>query len=180
MLPRYKLLYVATCKAALTRIWKTLARVEGRFSRSLRPSKRSSYHGPYGRRNMTIGSFHQLATDPATLRFSLVRNSYARNVSRWADKNSRPSRSSGKTIVLTCTWRPDKRSTPVCLMVSTALCRSLTSFPLWLAWQTTTKKPYPAAIRYSEHSRNRIEFHWQSGSVRCLFHPLFRAHEGLR
>lgn len=85
-LPRCKLPYVATPKAASTQIRKTLARVEGRFSRSLRPSKRSNYRGSYGPRKMTIGSFHQPATDPATLRFSFVRNPYARIVSCRADK----------------------------------------------------------------------------------------------
>jgi hypothetical protein len=86
VLPRHKLIYVAIPKSASTRIRKTLARLEGRFSRSLKPKKRSNYRGPYGPRNMTIGSFHDLATSPATLRFSFVRNPYARAVSCWADK----------------------------------------------------------------------------------------------
>lgn len=86
VLPAHKLVYVAVPKAASTRIRKTLARIEGRFSRSLKNSKRSRYRGPYGPRNMTIGSFYELVTDPATLRFSFVRNPYARIVSCWADK----------------------------------------------------------------------------------------------
>jgi hypothetical protein len=86
VLPRHKLIYVAIPKSASTRIRKTLARFEGRFSRSLKASKRSNYRGPYGPRNMTIGSFQDLAISPATLRFSFVRNPYARAVSCWADK----------------------------------------------------------------------------------------------
>ncbi len=35
---------------------------------------------------MTVNSFFQLATDARTLRFSFVRNPYARAVSLWADK----------------------------------------------------------------------------------------------
>jgi hypothetical protein len=86
VLPHHKLIYVAVPKAASTRIRRTLARIEGRFSRSLKPSKRLQYRGPYGPRNMTIGSFYNLATSATTLRFSFVRNPYARVVSCWADK----------------------------------------------------------------------------------------------
>lgn len=86
VLPRHKLMYVAVPKAASTRIRKTLARVEGRFSRSLKPGRRSRYRGPYSPRNITVGSFFRLAMSPDTLRFSFVRNPYARVVSCWADK----------------------------------------------------------------------------------------------
>jgi hypothetical protein len=86
VLPKHKLIYVVVPKAASTRIRKTLARVEGRFSRSLNPSRRSQYRGPYGPRNITVGSFFRLATSPDTLRFSFVRNPYARVLSCWADK----------------------------------------------------------------------------------------------
>lgn len=86
VMPRHRLIYVAVPKAASTRIRKTLARIEGRFSRSLKASKRLRYRGPYGPRNMMIVPFYELATDPATLRFSFVRNPYARAVSCWADK----------------------------------------------------------------------------------------------
>jgi Sulfotransferase family len=86
VLPRHKLVYVAVPKAASTRIRKTLAAIEGRFSRSLRPGRRSCYRGPYGLSSMMIGSFYDLATHPETFRFSFVRNPYARMVSCWADK----------------------------------------------------------------------------------------------
>jgi len=86
LLPKHGLLYVAVPKAASTRIRMTLARIEGRFSRSLRSSKRCNYRGPYGPRNMTMISFYDMVASPATLRFSFVRNPYARMVSSWADK----------------------------------------------------------------------------------------------
>jgi hypothetical protein len=35
---------------------------------------------------MTVAAFHRMATSPDTLRFSFVRNPYARAVSCWADK----------------------------------------------------------------------------------------------
>jgi hypothetical protein len=86
VLPRHKLLYIVVPKAASTRIRTTLAMVDGRRMRTLKPSRRSKYRGPYGPRSMTVGAFFRLATAPETLRFSFVRNPYARVVSCWADK----------------------------------------------------------------------------------------------
>lgn len=86
VLPRYKLIYIMVPKAASTRIRRTLARIDGRFMRSLKPSRRSKYRGPSGPRNITIDKLFRLATNPDVLRFSFVRNPYARVVSCWADK----------------------------------------------------------------------------------------------
>jgi hypothetical protein len=86
VLPRHKLIYIGVPKAASTRIRRTLARIDGRFMRSLKPSRRSMYRGPYGPRNITIDTLFRLATGPDMLRFSFVRNPYARVVSCWADK----------------------------------------------------------------------------------------------
>jgi hypothetical protein len=54
--------------------------------RSLKPNRRSMYRGPSGPRNITIDTLFRLATNPDVLRFSFVRNPYARVVSCWADK----------------------------------------------------------------------------------------------
>ena len=86
VLPQHKLLYVALPKAASTRIRRTLARVAGRYIISFKPSRRSRYRGPHGPRSMTRSAFFRLATGADTLRFSFVRNPYARAVSCWADK----------------------------------------------------------------------------------------------
>jgi Sulfotransferase family len=86
VLPVHKLLYVALPKAASTRIRQTLARIAGRYIISLKPSRRSRYRGPHGPRSMTKSAFFRLATDAETLRFSFVRNPYARALSCWADK----------------------------------------------------------------------------------------------
>jgi hypothetical protein len=86
VLPQHRLIYIAVPKAASTRIRRTLAKIEGRFSRSLKAHRRTRYRGPYGPRNFPIGLFYQIATAPDTLRFSFVRNPYARVVSCWADK----------------------------------------------------------------------------------------------
>jgi hypothetical protein len=86
VLPNNKLIYIVVPKAASTRIRQTLARVENRLSRSLKPARKPKYRGPYGPRNITLGSFFRLATSNETLRFSFVRNPYSRAVSCWADK----------------------------------------------------------------------------------------------
>lgn len=86
VLPKHKLIYIGVPKAASTRIRRTLARIDGRFIRSLKPRRRSLHRGPCGPRNITVDALYWLATDPEVLRFSFVRNPYARVVSCWADK----------------------------------------------------------------------------------------------
>jgi Sulfotransferase family len=86
VLPKHKLIYVGVPKAASTRIRRTLARIDGKFIRSLKPRRRSVHRGPCGPRNVTVDTLYWLATDPSVLRFSFVRNPYARLVSCWADK----------------------------------------------------------------------------------------------
>jgi hypothetical protein len=84
LIPSLGIIYIVVPKVASTRIKLTLAEAVGRHSISLRGRHR--FRGPRGPSSMTITSFHRLATDPKTLRFSFVRNPYARAVSCWADK----------------------------------------------------------------------------------------------
>jgi hypothetical protein len=84
--PSLGVIYVTVPKVASTRIRQTLAEAVGRHTISLHPSRRRRFRGPQGPRSMTLAAFHALATDPKTLRFSFVRNPYARAVSCWADK----------------------------------------------------------------------------------------------
>ena len=86
VIPKLRIIYVAVPKAASTRIKQTLAAAIGRRSTSLWQHRRRRFRGPPGPKSMTMTSFHRLATNPATLRFSFVRNPYARVVSCWADK----------------------------------------------------------------------------------------------
>jgi hypothetical protein len=86
VVPAHKLIYISIPKAASTRIRATLAAVGGRHMRAIDFGRRNKYRGPYGPRSMTVDSFHRLARSPETLRFSFVRNPYARAVSYWADK----------------------------------------------------------------------------------------------
>jgi len=86
VIPTLRTIYVAVPKAASTRIKMTLAAAVGCRSASLRQVRRRRFRGPQGPKSMTMSAFHKLATDPTTLRFSFVRNPYARAVSCWADK----------------------------------------------------------------------------------------------
>jgi hypothetical protein len=99
VVPVKKLIYVSIPKAASTRIRATLAAVTGQRMRSIRTHRRHKYSGPYGPRSMTVGAFFQLANSPETLRFSFVRNPYARTVSFWADKFYGKPLISGDTFV---------------------------------------------------------------------------------
>ena len=86
VVPSLGVIYITVPKVASTRIRQTLAAAVGRHTVSLNPGRRRRFRGPQGPRSMTLASFHMLATDPKTLRFSFVRNPYARAVSCWADK----------------------------------------------------------------------------------------------
>jgi|SRR6185312_4692578 len=86
ILPRQKLIYVSVPKSASTRIRRTMARAGGRLTRSLNSARRARYRDPYGLRHMTVDAFFRLATDAETMRFSFVRNPYARAVSCWSEK----------------------------------------------------------------------------------------------
>jgi hypothetical protein len=86
VVPTHKILYLLVPKAASIRIRLTLASVVNRRMRSLNRGRRCKYRGPYGPRSMTVGSFFRLPTSSETLRFSFVRNPYARAVSCSADK----------------------------------------------------------------------------------------------
>src|SRR5271170_7993957 len=85
VLPQRKLIYIFVPKAASTRIRQTLAKIDGRHMRSLRAGRHAKFRGPYGPRSMTMSAFFRLVTHSDTLRFSFVRNPYARAVSCWAD-----------------------------------------------------------------------------------------------
>lgn len=86
VLPAHDLIYVYVPKAASTRIRTTLAAIAGRHSRRLKSHNRGEFRMVRGPRSMTVRAFYRLATSPTTLRFSFVRNPYARTLSCWADK----------------------------------------------------------------------------------------------
>ncbi|MGH7193287.1 MAG: sulfotransferase family 2 domain-containing protein, partial [Candidatus Saccharimonadales bacterium] len=84
ILPDRGVIYVAVPKVASTRIRSTLGKIAGRYSRQINPRRWGRRRPPQVPRSMSVRTFYRLATDPDTLRFSFVRNPYARLVSSWA------------------------------------------------------------------------------------------------
>ena len=85
VLPQQRLIYLCVPKSASTTIKAALAAIAGRTvpPHRLHARRHSGLSSP---RHVGISTFHHLATNPRTLRFSFVRNPYARLVSAWADK----------------------------------------------------------------------------------------------
>jgi len=90
VLPRHRLVYVNVPKAASTTIRSVLSEIE---TSSKPPDERvlykRRYSGLLSPSMAGLNIFHELATSIDTLRFTFVRNPYARLVSAWADKFSR-------------------------------------------------------------------------------------------
>ena len=85
VLPRQRLIYVCVPKCASTTIKGALTVLQGQraAANTIHKRRRSGLRSPA---QVGISTFHRIATDPRTLRFSFVRNPYARLVSCWADK----------------------------------------------------------------------------------------------
>lgn len=81
-----KLIYVCVPKCASTSIKMILSRVIGRSVASFDQLHKRKYSGLQSPFQIGVSAFHGLAMDPASLRFSFVRNPYDRLVSAWADK----------------------------------------------------------------------------------------------
>ena len=86
VLPRCGLLYVSVPKCASTTIKLLLSRLTLR--RQIPPTQlhKRRHSGIKSPAVAGAATLHQLAKDPNALRFSFVRNPYARLVSAWADK----------------------------------------------------------------------------------------------
>jgi sulfotransferase famil protein len=79
-----RIIYVCVPKCASSRIKKTLGALLGRCIRSSEEAYERKQSGLKNPKSVGISTFHRVATDPRTLRFSFVRNPYARLVSLWA------------------------------------------------------------------------------------------------
>jgi hypothetical protein len=91
VVPELRLLYLAVPKAASSRIRSNLAAMLGRDTTSnwredenwrVHKRRASGLRAP----RHDVVQFHEVATDPSALRFTFVRNPYARLVSCWADQ----------------------------------------------------------------------------------------------
>jgi hypothetical protein len=86
VLPEQRVIYVANPKCASSRIKMTLSNLLGRDPWSEQHAHRRAMSGLQGPKHVGPACLHRLAQDPAALRFTFVRNPYARVLSAWADK----------------------------------------------------------------------------------------------
>lgn len=85
-LVQQKLIYIGVPKCASTSIKMILSMLARRRVVSCDRLHKRKYSGLRSPFQIGVSTFHRLATDAATLRFSFVRNPYERLVSAWADK----------------------------------------------------------------------------------------------
>jgi hypothetical protein len=86
VLVQQKTIYVCVPKCASTSIKMILSKAIGRSLTSFAQLHKRKYSGLQSPFQTGVSAFYRLATDSAALRFSFVRNPYARLVSAWADK----------------------------------------------------------------------------------------------
>jgi hypothetical protein len=86
VIPAYRLVYVCIPKCASSRIKNSLSRLIGRSLQTPQETYERKLSGLKAPKHVSLATFLQLATDPSALRFSFVRNPYARLVSCWASK----------------------------------------------------------------------------------------------
>jgi hypothetical protein len=86
VLPRHGLIYISVPKCASTTIKGALSVLDRGVAPPSDRLHARRYSGLYSPLRVGLSTFRQLALSPNTLRFSFVRNPYARLVSAWADK----------------------------------------------------------------------------------------------
>jgi hypothetical protein len=86
LVPTHGILYLSIPKCASTTIRMALSTLIGHAPPSLEQIHKRRYSGLKSPFQVGFATFHRLALDPKTLRFSFVRNPYDRLVSAWADK----------------------------------------------------------------------------------------------
>ena len=106
VLPDQRIVYICIPKCASARIKKTLSALLGRHVESSEEAYTRQQSGLKNPKAVGASTFWRLATDPAALRFSFVRNPYARLVSLWAhqfrDKPLVPGPSSINSYLASC------------------------------------------------------------------------------
>jgi hypothetical protein len=85
-----RLIYLCVPKCASARIKKTLSALLGRHIKSSEQAYDRRQSGLKNPKRVGLTTFYRLATDPRALRFSFVRNPYARLVSLWAHQFRNP------------------------------------------------------------------------------------------
>ena len=104
VLPEQRIVYVCVPKCASARIKKTLSVLQGRQIRSSEEAYERSCSGL--RKRVGLSTLWRVATDPQALRFSFVRNPYARLVSLWAHQfRGKPLVAGSSSINSYLAWR---------------------------------------------------------------------------
>ena len=86
VLPDHRLIYVCVPKSASTTIKSALSALERGVAAPPEALHKRRCSGLRSPSQVGLSRFHRLASSAETLRFSFVRNPYARLVSAWADK----------------------------------------------------------------------------------------------
>jgi hypothetical protein len=86
VLPQARLIYVCVPKCASTTIKLVLSAVAGGNAKSFEHIHKRRYSGLRSPSQVGVSTLYRTVSDARTLRFSFVRNPYARLVSAWADK----------------------------------------------------------------------------------------------
>ncbi len=86
VLPEHRIIYLCVPKSASSRIKMSLSALLGRNLSTLDAVHKRKLSGLKAPHHVGLSRFYRLATDTQTLRFSFVRNPYARLVSCWANK----------------------------------------------------------------------------------------------
>jgi hypothetical protein len=86
VLPEQRIIYICVPKSASSRIKMTLSALLGRFLTSEWEANNRKWSGLKSPKQVGLTVFRRIATDPDALRFTFVRNPYARLVSCWISK----------------------------------------------------------------------------------------------
>jgi hypothetical protein len=86
VLPEQRIIYICVPKNASSRIKMTLGALLGHPLTSEREANNRKWSGLKSPKRVGLTVFRRIATDPHALRFSFVRNPYARLVSCWLNK----------------------------------------------------------------------------------------------
>jgi hypothetical protein len=106
VLPDHRIIYVSVPKCASSCIKKALSALLGRDMQSSEDANERKLSGLKSPKHVGLSTFWRVTTDPCTLRFSFVRNPYARLVSLWAHQfRDRPLVSGQSSINSYLAWR---------------------------------------------------------------------------
>ena len=108
VLPEQRIIYICVPKNASSRIKMTLGALLGNFLTSELEANQRKLSGLKSPKQVGLTKFRRIATDTGTLRFSFVRNPYARLVSCWVDKfRDRPLTLNYPSVYTYLAWRQE-------------------------------------------------------------------------